>query len=86
MDSLTEILSIGEECIGAEKLGHLLQSRNDLVAYDGFEPSGKIHIAQGILKAVNVNTLTKHGINFTFLIADYFAQLQLGQSILGRLL
>lgn len=29
--------------------------------YDGFEPSGRMHIAQGLLKAVNVNKCTFPG-------------------------
>jgi tyrosyl-tRNA synthetase len=36
------------------------------VAYDGFEPSGRMHIAQGVLKALNVNKLTKSGVTFKF--------------------
>ena len=27
--------------------------------YDGFEPSGRMHIAQGVMKCLNVNKLTK---------------------------
>jgi len=26
--------------------------------YDGFEPSGRMHIAQGVFKAMNVNKCT----------------------------
>jgi hypothetical protein len=29
------------------------------VCYDGFEPSGRMHIAQGVMRALNVNKLTK---------------------------
>jgi hypothetical protein len=43
--------------------------------YDGFEPSGRMHIAQGIFKARNVNKCTYHqnGGTFVFWIADWFA-------------
>jgi hypothetical protein len=44
--------------------------------YDGFEPSGRMHIAQGIFKARNVNKCTYHGQSggtFIFWIADWFA-------------
>jgi tRNA synthetases class I (W and Y) len=43
--------------------------------YDGFEPSGRMHIAQGIFKARNVNKCTYHqnGGTFIFWIADWFA-------------
>jgi hypothetical protein len=34
--------------------------------YDGFEPSGRMHIAQGVFKAVNVNKCTAAGGTFVF--------------------
>jgi tyrosyl-tRNA synthetase len=37
-----------------------------MIAYDGFEPSGRIHIAQGVMKAMNVNKMTKSGVKFIF--------------------
>ena len=45
------------------------------ICYDGFEPSGRMHIAQGLLRAINVNRLTKAGCIFVFWIADWFAQM-----------
>ena len=44
-----------------------------MVAYVGFEPSGRMHIAQGVMKALNVNKLTKCGVTFKFWVADWFA-------------
>ena len=44
----------------------LLEKKPNPVAYDGFEPSGRMHIAQGVLKALNVNKLTKSGVTFRF--------------------
>jgi len=43
--------------------------------YDGFEPSGRMHIAQGLLKSVNVNKCTANGTHstFCFWVADWFA-------------
>ena len=43
--------------------------------YDGFEPSGRMHIAQGLLKSVNVNKCTYDGTHstFCFWVADWFA-------------
>lgn len=43
--------------------------------YDGFEPSGRMHIAQGLLKSVNVNKCTSDGTHstFCFWVADWFA-------------
>ena len=46
------------------------------ICYDGFEPSGRMHIAQGLLRAINVNRLTKAGCVFVFWIADWFAQMK----------
>jgi len=52
---------------------HRLKSKRKIIAYDGFEPSGKIHIAQGLLRTINVNKLTEAGIYFKFWVADWFA-------------
>ena len=43
------------------------------VLYDGFEPSGRMHIAQGSFKAMNVNKCTAAGGTFIFWVADWFA-------------
>lgn len=68
--------SVGEECIQEEELLALFSStKPKIVAYDGFEPSGRMHIAQGLMKAINVNKLTKCGVHFKFWVADWFALL-----------
>lgn len=67
------IKEVGEEIIGGDELLELLRSKKKIIAYDGFEPSGRIHIAQGLLRAINVNKLTKAGISFKFWVADWFA-------------
>jgi tyrosyl-tRNA synthetase len=38
--------SAGEECINEEELRNLLANKPEPVCYDGFEPSGRMHIAQ----------------------------------------
>ena len=39
--------SVGEECIQEEELLKLFAStKPKIIAYDGFEPSGRMHIAQ----------------------------------------
>lgn len=74
-EKLDRLLSIGEECITKEELANLLVKKPNFIAYDGFEPSGRMHIAQGILKAVNVNKITESGGTFVFWVADWFAML-----------
>lgn len=58
-----------------QELRLLLELEQNPICYDGFEPSGRMHIAQGILKAINVNRLTKSGCIFVFWVADWFAML-----------
>jgi tyrosyl-tRNA synthetase len=67
------IKQVGEEILTEEELRALLGKKKRPVAYDGFEPSGKIHIAQGLLRAINVNKMTKAGCQFTMLVADWHA-------------
>jgi len=51
----------------------MLKRKPEFILYDGFEPSGRMHIAQGIFKAVNVNKCTRAGGTFIFWVADWFA-------------
>ena len=67
--------SVGAECIQEDELRNLLKHKPNPVCYDGFEPSGRMHIAQGVGKALNVNKLTAAGCTFKFWVADWFAQL-----------
>ncbi|KAL8428040.1 hypothetical protein Efla_006946 [Eimeria flavescens] len=68
-------IAVAEECIQREELMALLEKKSAPVAYDGFEPSGRMHIAQGLLKVKNVNRLTSAGCVFVFWVADWFAML-----------
>ena len=67
------IKEVGEEIITEQELKELLQTKTHPIAYDGFEPSGRMHIAQGLLRTINVNKMIKAGIRFKMLIADWFA-------------
>lgn len=67
--------SVGEECIQEEELMAVLKAKAHPICYDGFEPSGRMHIAQGIYKAILVNRLTAAGCVFKFWVADWFALL-----------
>ena len=64
---------VGEEVLTQEELRLLLETKKNPVAYDGFEPSGQLHIAQGILRAINVNKMTDAGFTFKMWVADWFA-------------
>ncbi len=65
------ISQVGEEIITLEDLRELLRTKSHPIAYDGFEPSGRVHIAQGILRSININKMTKAGCRFKMLVADW---------------
>ncbi len=67
------IKQVGEEIITEDELKTLIETKSHPIAYDGFEPSGNIHIAQGILRAININKLVKAGIHFKMYAADWHA-------------
>jgi tyrosyl-tRNA synthetase len=67
--------SVGEEVLTEAELRALYTAKDHPIVYDGFEPSGRMHIAQGVLRAINVNKLTSTGCLFKFWVADWFAQL-----------
>lgn len=72
-DKMNLIKQVGEEIISEEELKGLLEKGEEIVAYDGFEPSGQIHIAQGLLRAINVNKMIKAGVRFKMWVADWHA-------------
>ena len=73
-DRINLVKEVGEEIITESELAELLETKKKPVAYDGFEPSGRdVHIAQGLLRAVNVNRMTKAGVKFKMLAADWHA-------------
>lgn len=69
------IKSVGEEINKESEIEDLLKRKQMPMCYDGFEPSGRMHIAQGIMRTINVNKLVKAGCQFTFWVADWFAML-----------
>lgn len=69
------VKEVGEEIIKEDELRKLFTTKKHPIAYDGFEPSGRIHIAQGLLRAITVNKLTSAGIKFKFWVADWFGML-----------
>lgn len=67
--------SIAEECDAEEELLSLLKSCKKFTAYNGFEPSGRIHIAQALVTVMNTNAIIENGGKMIIYIADWFAQL-----------
>lgn len=67
------VRSVGEECIQEDELMNLLKNKAEPICYDGFEPSGRMHIAQGVMKTINVNKLTSAGCRVRMWIGDWFA-------------
>ena len=72
-DRFNLIREVGEEVITEEELKKLLEEKKHPIAYDGFEPSGKIHIAQGALRVININKMIKAGCKFKIFVADWHA-------------
>jgi tyrosyl-tRNA synthetase len=67
------ISSVGEEVVTHEELKALLETKAKPNTYDGFEPSGQLHVAQGIMRAINTNKMMEAGVHFKFWVADWFA-------------
>lgn len=58
-----------------EMLDELLSRSEPFIAYNGFEPSGRMHIAQAMMTALNTNAIIKAGGFMILYIADIFAKL-----------
>ncbi|MBI2667307.1 tyrosine--tRNA ligase [Candidatus Woesearchaeota archaeon] len=67
------IKGFSEEIITEQELKNILETKSHPIAYDGFEPSGIPHIAQGIIRAININKMTSIGIKFKMFVADWHA-------------
>ena len=75
--SFTKNLSIihgfADEVLTEHELKTLFETKKKLIAFDGFEPSGNPHIAQGVIRALTINKLAKMGITFKMFVADWHA-------------
>lgn len=72
LDIIKSIAKDGGEIVGEDELAALLSSGEKLYTYDGFEPSGQMHIAQGIIRAINTNKMIAAGFTFRMWVADWF--------------
>jgi tyrosyl-tRNA synthetase len=78
MDSETRyelIRGVGEEIITDKELRELVETKNKIVAYDGFEPSGLAHLAFGVFRPLLLRDLSRAKVTFKLWIADWFAWL-----------
>ncbi len=62
-----------EEVITIEDLRKLLETKTKVTAYDGFEPSGLLHLGSGILRAIKIEDLLEAKVDFILWVADWFA-------------
>lgn len=62
-----------EEIVTEAELIQLLQEKENPSAYIGFEPSGFVHIAQGMICAQKIRDLQKAGFKVKILLADWYA-------------
>jgi tyrosyl-tRNA synthetase len=72
---LKSIAENGGELVGEDELPKIFASNEPLFTYDGFEPSGQMHIAQGIIRAINTNKMIDAGFTFRMWVADWFGYL-----------
>ena len=64
-----------EEIITEGELHSMLSEKMHPVMYNGFEPSGLMHLGTGLASVLEVNQLIKAGIESIMYIADWFAYL-----------
>lgn len=64
-----------EEVITHADLRRLLEEKKRPVAYDGFEPSGILHLASGPMRAMKIQDFLDAKVHFKLFIADWFAWL-----------
>ncbi|HIJ97500.1 TPA: tyrosine--tRNA ligase [archaeon] len=61
-----------EEVITQEDLRKLLETKYRPWAYDGFEPSGLLHLASGVMRAMKVQDILDAKVGFIMWVADWF--------------
>ena len=72
--SMKVIQDLSDEIIMPDELDEALASNKTLIAYDGFEPSGRMHVAQALMKSALVNAFGDMGVRYKILIADWHAR------------
>jgi tyrosyl-tRNA synthetase len=64
-----------EEIVTPQELRELLASKDKPVAYNGFEPSGLMHLGTGLLSALKIMDLVRAGVRYKVLLATWHAWL-----------
>ncbi len=67
------IAGVGEEIVTKAELRELVETKEKITAYDGFEPSGLAHLPVGVFRPLLLRDLMKAGVHFKLLLADTFA-------------
>jgi len=62
-----------EEVITLPDLRQLLETNDHPIAYNGFEPSGMMHLGTALISGSKMMDLTKAGIHYKVLLADWHA-------------
>ena len=70
---LKRLVDLCANCTEIEELRELIGT--NFTAYDGFEPSGRMHVAQALYKKALVNAIGEAGGTFILWVADIFAAL-----------
>ncbi|KAM5566494.1 tyrosine--tRNA ligase 1, cytoplasmic [Rosa sericea] len=69
------VRSVGEDCSEEKELKTLIANKPEPICFNRFQPSGLMHIAEGIMEVMNVNKLTNAGCRVKILIADQLARM-----------
>ncbi len=64
-----------EEVVTQEDLRALLETEEHPIAYNGFEPSGLVHLGTGVICAYKMKDFAEAGIHFKVFLATWHAYL-----------
>ncbi len=62
-----------EEIVTMDDLRHLLETKDHPIAYNGFEPSGMMHLGTGLISGLKMIDLVQAGVRYKVLLADWHA-------------
>lgn len=62
-----------EEIINIKELRELFETKEHPIAYNGFEPSGPMHLGTGLISAYKMKDFIEAGVHYKVLLADWHA-------------